>query len=62
MADKLTVLMAPGARAEGGGVCNFMSWTRFEEAMRHYGEVKPDERIEKIVADGNGLTIYYKDR
>jgi hypothetical protein len=59
MADKMTVLLAPGARTEGGGVCNFMSWQRLEKMMLATGEVRPDERIEKIVADANGLTIYY---
>lgn len=58
--NKMTILVGPGAREEGGGLTNFMSWTRFEQTLRASGEVRPVEHIDKIVVDQNGMQIYYK--
>ncbi len=56
----VTIPIAEGARAEGGGVCNFMSWHRLENALKQTGEVRPGECIEKVTIDGRGITFYYK--
>ncbi len=56
----ITVPIAPGAKAEGGGVCNFMSWNRLQDTLRNTGEVRPGEEIEKITVESGGLTIYYR--
>lgn len=56
----MTIPIAPGAKTEGGGVCNFMSWNRLEDILRREGEVRKGERIEKITIESNGLTIYYQ--
>lgn len=45
-----------------GGVVGFMSWTRLIETFRETREVNPNETIEAIVLEDNGLRIYYRDR
>lgn len=54
--------VAPGATVSGGGVTNFMSWQRLEQALRQTGEVRPNERIEKVEVSDHGLQIYYQNR
>ena len=42
-------------------VAGFISWARLEEQLRVAGEIKPDESITHLEADGRGIKYYVKD-
>jgi hypothetical protein len=54
--NKMTILVGPGAREEGGGLTNFMSWPRFERMLRVSGEVK--QFLKELFCDHNLVTVY----
>lgn len=60
--NEMVVTVAPGASPHGGGVCSHMSWARLEGILRTAGDVRDNERIEKIKLDKHGMSIYYMDR